>query len=73
MNFKNNDRIQSNITDISAIYYSNESKEDVLKQEQNVTNRRFSERLRNLSNLFNLKKNYFQTIGDLLFRIIIRK
>jgi hypothetical protein len=47
MNLKNGDRIQSNITDISAIHYSNESKEDVLKQEQNVTNRRFSERLRN--------------------------
>ncbi len=47
MNLKNGDRIQSNITDISAIHNSNESKEDVLKQEQNVTNRRFSERLRN--------------------------
>jgi len=46
MNLKNGDRIQSNITDISSIHNSNEFKEDVLKQEQNVTNR-FSERLRN--------------------------
>jgi hypothetical protein len=47
MNLKNNDRIQSNITDISAIHNSYESKEDVLKQEQNVTNPSFSETLRN--------------------------
>jgi hypothetical protein len=51
MNFKNSDSIQSNITDISSIHNSNESKEDVLKQKQNVKNTTFSERLRNLSNL----------------------
>jgi len=49
MNLKNSDSIQSNITDISAIHIFNESKEDVLKQEQNVRNTTFSERLRNLS------------------------
>jgi hypothetical protein len=48
MSLKNSDRIQSSITDISAIHNSNESKEDVLKQEQNITNRRFSETLRNI-------------------------
>ncbi len=47
MNVKSGHSIENNITDISAIRNSNESKEDVLKQKQNVTNRTFSERLRN--------------------------
>ncbi len=48
MNVKSGHSIENNITDISAIRNSNESKEDVLKQKQNVTNRTFSERLRNM-------------------------
>jgi hypothetical protein len=47
MNVKSGQSIENNLTDISAIRNSNESKEDVLKQKQNVTNRTFSERLRN--------------------------
>ncbi len=41
MNVKDTDSIQNNITDMSTIRNSNESKEHVLNQEQNVTNSKF--------------------------------